>query len=87
METTKQPDAIVNLAANVRRILAQRGWTQADLARASGQTNNTISRIVHAVNGANIGVLASISEALNVSPNRLLAPPKQKKIAKSRKRG
>ncbi len=70
--------AAEHLAANVQRLLDQRDWTQRDLARSTGESENNISRIVRGLNVAKIGILARIAEAFDVSSDRLLLPPPQK---------
>jgi len=70
-------EAAKNLAANVQRLLEQRGWNQADLARRTGDNENTISRVVRGANVVNVGILARIAEAFDVSSDRLLMPPPQ----------
>lgn len=67
--------ATANVAANVRRLLDQRGWTQSDLAKKTGESENNISRISRGLNVVRIGVLARVAEAFDVSTDRLLAPP------------
>lgn len=76
--TLSNDDTAANLAANIRRLLDQRGWNQSDLARITGDGDNTISRVCRAENTVNIGVLARIAAAFDVSSDRLLAkPPKE----------
>jgi len=68
-------EAAKNLAANVQRLLGRRQWTQADLARRTGDNENTISRVVRGKNAVSVGILARIAEAFDVSSDRLLMPP------------
>jgi len=62
-----------NIAANLRRLLERRGWTQAELAQRSGETEATISRIMRAQQMPGAGILARIAVALDVSQDRLTA--------------
>lgn len=68
-------DAKRYLSANLRRLLALRGWTQTELVHRTGETHATISRTVNGQNMPSATVLARIAEALDVSSDRLLAPP------------
>ena len=67
-----------NLASNLQRILSERGLTQSDLARMTGDPVMTISRIYRGQNQCLAGVLARIAEALDVSSDRLLSTPPTK---------
>lgn len=67
-----------NIAANVSRLLGVRGWSQKQLASATGETNMIISRIVRGVHVPNAATLARIAEALDTSTDILLdEPPKE----------
>ena len=82
--TLSNDAAAANLAANVLWLLVYRGWSQSDLARITGDTDNIISRICRAENTVNIGVLRRISAAFGVTSDRLLAkPPKGKRKSKA----
>lgn len=65
-------DARLNVAANVNRILEDRGMTQADLARLTGENAMAISRVCRGTNLANVGMLARIAEALECTVDELL---------------
>jgi len=69
------PQVTANLAANLARILKDRGLNQTDLARMTGDPLMTISRVVRGTNDVRSGVVARIAEALDVSADRLLGPP------------
>jgi transcriptional regulator with XRE-family HTH domain len=64
-----------NIAANVRRLLQDRQWTQAELATKTQEKQATISRIVNGLHVPGAGVVARIAEAFDVSADRLLAEP------------
>lgn len=68
-----------NIAANVARLLALRGWTQKQLADATGETNMIISRIMREKHVPNAATLARIAEALDTSTDILLDPPPKEK--------
>jgi len=64
-----------NIASNVARLLEDRGWTQTQLADATGENQPRISQIVHGVHMPGAGLLARIAEAFDVSIDRLVADP------------
>ena len=68
-------EVVANVAANVVRLLDARGWVQAELARATGVTTFTISRIVRGTTTPSGIALAKIAEAFDVSVDRLIGPP------------
>ena len=74
------------LAANLSRLLKDRGLTQTQLAEMTDQYHSLISRVVNGHNMPGGTVLARIAEALDVSIDRLLAPPPEKTLADSRNR-
>jgi len=71
----EDPQVKANLAANVARLLKDRGWTQADLAARTGDPETTISRVVRGLNVVGLGVAVRIAEAFDVSLDRLTGPP------------
>lgn len=71
-----------NIAANVRRLLQDRQWTQAELAEKTREKQATISRIVNGLHMPRASVLARIAEAFDVSADRLLAEPPEEILAK-----
>jgi transcriptional regulator with XRE-family HTH domain len=74
--------AKLNIAGNVRRLLRDREWTQAELATKTREQQATISRIVNGLHIPGAGVLARIAEAFDVSADRLLAEPPEEIAAK-----
>lgn len=64
-----------NLAANVLRLLKSRRINQSELARLSGERVMMISRVCRAQHVPLATVLVRLAEALDVSIDRLLAPP------------
>ena len=73
MLTDKQ--ALKNLASNLGRLLGDHGWKQADLARATSESEMQISRYVRGVQMPGAAVLARMAEALDASTDNLLAFP------------
>ncbi len=71
----------VNVAENVKRLLEDRGWSQSELARRTGNTQAAISQICAARQVCGSGVLARIAEAFDVSMDRLASPPPQKSLS------
>jgi transcriptional regulator with XRE-family HTH domain len=68
-------DVKANLSENLARLLADRGWSQSELARRTTDHVMTISRICRGQNAPTAGVLARIAEALDVSIDRLVSQP------------
>jgi len=66
-----------NVAANVKRLLDEKGMSQSDLARATGETFMTISRVVRAQNVASYAVVCRIAEALGVKSDDLHQTPQK----------
>ena len=66
-----------NLSANLIRLLQERGMSQSELARRSGENQPLISSIVLGKHLPNVARLNRIADALSVNIDRLLsAPPK-----------
>ena len=63
------------VAANVRRLLRDRGWRQADLARATGETEMRVSRCLRAEHVPSVGLLKRFAEALGTTMDELTDPP------------
>lgn len=72
---TTDQEALKNVSANLRRILRDRAMTQAELARKTGDSQPAISQICTAKYVPGIGLVLRIAEALDVTVDRLLAPP------------
>jgi len=70
--------AVRNISENLQRLLDDRGWTQAHLAKLTGESSTTITRVVRGLNKSGPGILARIAEALDVSIDRLVGPPPRK---------
>ena len=72
----------LNVAENVKRLLDKEGWSQSELARRTGDTQQVIS-LICAANQARVcgaGILVRIAEAFDVSVDRLTGPaPKPSK--------
>lgn len=66
-----------NVAANLRRILAARGISQAALARQIDEGQSTINAICSGRHCPQMGVVVRIAEALDVSLDLLAAAPKE----------
>lgn len=66
-------DAKKLLAANVRKLMNERGWTQEDLAKKSGVAQRTISSIINTGN-TSIGKVTQIAGAFGLEAWVLLAP-------------
>ncbi|WP_336672295.1 helix-turn-helix domain-containing protein [Tsukamurella sp. USMM236] len=70
-----------SLARGIRQVRAARGWSQAELAAASGLSRNLVSNLERgrssggADSDPQLSTLIRIAEALRVSPSELLFPP------------
>jgi transcriptional regulator with XRE-family HTH domain len=56
-----------NISDNIVQLLKERNWSQAELARRTGQTGTEISRIINAKYLPNVGILAKVADALQVT--------------------
>ena len=65
-----------NISANVKRLLAEHipPWSQADLARATGESEMRISFLARGVNLPSAALLARVAEALGCTSDQLLSP-------------
>ena len=75
MNVITDEEAKENLATNLGRLMENRGMTQTELARITGQPVMTISRACRGQNVPRATVLSRVAEALDVSIDRLLGPP------------
>lgn len=64
------------VAANIRRIRQERGFTQEALADLVGINRNYVGMIERCENSPTIDMLERLAEALEVTPTALLEPPK-----------
>jgi transcriptional regulator with XRE-family HTH domain len=67
-----------NIAANINRLLEDRGWSRAELARKTGDNQVTINLICNGRHVPRSGLLARIAEAFDVSMDRLAAEVPEK---------
>lgn len=70
-------EAKARIGANVSRVMDEKRMTQAELSRITDENEVTISRVVRGTNVPNCALLHRIAEALQVSIDSLLAPPRQ----------
>ncbi len=66
------PSAIEQFGANVRAARLKRGWTQEDLAEATGLASVQISRIERGAREIRLTTLLRLLTALEVKPEVLL---------------
>lgn len=69
--------AKARLAENVRRLLDERNWSQAELARATGENDVRVSALLHEEQMAGAGFIARIAEVFSVSIDYLFAPSRE----------
>jgi len=67
-------DVLRNISENVRLLLGDRGWSQTELAKRTGDPLMTISSVVRGKHMPGAGILARIAEAFHASMERLTAP-------------
>jgi transcriptional regulator with XRE-family HTH domain len=72
--------AIKNLSQNLRRMLADREMSQAELARETGDSEMNVSRYVRGAVMPGAGALARLAEALHVPTDHLLSDRVSKKV-------
>lgn len=65
------------LAANICRLLSERGMSQVELSRKSHETAMSISRLCRGLHLVNAGTLVRVAEALEVDVSELVAQPTQ----------
>lgn len=63
------------IAANIRRLRKQRGWSQDALAREAGIDQNAVSLIENRRANPTIVAIEGLAKALGVPIAELLAPP------------
>ncbi len=64
--------AVKRFGANVRAAREAKGWTQEDLASASGLATVQVSRVERGVREIRLTTLLRLVTALEIKPNRLL---------------
>lgn len=72
------------IAARLRQLRAERGWTLDQLAQASGVSRGMISKIERHESSATASLLSRLAHALAIPLSELLAPPRPR-AAVSRK--
>lgn len=60
--------------ANLRAALADKGWTQRDLAHAMGHTDAWASQVMNGRTRPHFAVIERIAETLDIDPGELLQP-------------
>lgn len=70
-------DLVERVACNLRRIRKDRGWSQEDLAEASGLDRTYISGIERGKRNPTVLVLEKIAAGLGTDPVDLLAMPRK----------
>lgn len=64
------------IAANVRRLRVARGWTQVELAKASGLNPRHVQLLESGTANPTVRVLIDVADALGVAPADLFAEAK-----------
>ena len=69
---------IQTVAANVRREMNVRGWTQVDLAERSGVPQSRISELLSGKRDQKLGRLEQIANAFGITISALVMPVSEK---------
>ncbi|MHC2662568.1 helix-turn-helix domain-containing protein [Bradyrhizobium diazoefficiens] len=67
------------MAANLRRLRAERGLTQDDLAYEAKVSRSYLSQLEKGAFYASLKILEKLSLALGVEPYELIMPPKKRR--------
>lgn len=67
-----------NIGVNLSRFLEDKGWSQADLSRASGENEMRVSSAVRGINMPSGAALHRFAEVLGVKVDEILGPPPKK---------
>jgi transcriptional regulator with XRE-family HTH domain len=76
----------VALSETIRRLRAERLWSQRELAKQAGVSPTTISKIEgdDPAYDPSLGTLAKLARALRVRPNALLSPDELEALAQKK---
>lgn len=72
---TEPGDFATVVGERIRTARQHRGWTQVELAEASGLSGNYIARLERGELGASLFVASRIAEALGTTIDKLIAAP------------
>lgn len=67
-------NATQTFAANIRRELAARGWTQTQLAKACGWPPSRVAEILAADHSPRLDTVEAVANAFDLSTSALLLP-------------
>jgi transcriptional regulator with XRE-family HTH domain len=70
-----ESEVVTNIAYNVRELMADRGWSQAELARRSQLSPMQINHIVHGRQQIGAFFVARLIEAFKCSFDQLIKEP------------
>jgi transcriptional regulator with XRE-family HTH domain len=73
------------IAVNLAYVMKMQGMSQAELARASGVLEMTVSHVIRAKHCGTVCTVARLAEALGVSVDRLLRPSLTGRAPRSRR--
>lgn len=77
MSTVDHDSAMENFSANLQNALEEKGLSQSDLARLSGESFMNISRYVRGLRIPSAEVAVEIGRALGLTVEQLFLPPKK----------
>lgn len=86
-ESPRYADLIARLSANVRRLRAERGWTQEEAAHQCGTMSTYLFQLVESgTTNATATTLARLCDGFNLDVVALLAPVKAPRAARTGRR-
>ena len=66
------------LSTNIEGLLKKRGWSRYRLAKESGISEQTIRNIMERLHEPRLSIVATLANALGVTPNRLISGYREK---------
>jgi len=72
---TSNEEVATNIGANLRRILEEKGWSQIQLSRETGDPHMTIVNAIRGQHNPSAALVGRMAEALGVTTDELIAPP------------
>lgn len=61
------------LSTNIEALLQKKGWSRYRLAKQSGISEQTIRNIMEQLHEPRLSIVATLANALGVTPNRLIS--------------
>jgi len=71
------------LANNLRRLMVDRNWTQAELAERAGIAQKTVSQVINEASAASIETAEALAKAFGLEAWQMLMPPVSTELEKA----